>query len=57
MNRGVNLADFAAFASSWQSKKGEPHWNHYCDISDPNDGVIDGRDLAVFTKYWLEGVE
>jgi hypothetical protein len=57
MDRGVNLADFAAFASSWRTQKGDADWNHIYDISDPNDDVIGERDLAVFTKYWLAGVE
>ncbi len=27
-----------------------------CDISEPEDEVIDGLDLAVFVGNWLEGM-
>lgn len=55
--RGVDLADFAILASAWRSNPGDENWNPICDISDPNDNVIDERDLAILTKYWLAGVE
>jgi hypothetical protein len=55
--RGVNLADFAILASAWRSNPGDENWNPICDISDPNDNVIDERDLAILTKYWLAGVK
>jgi probable HAF family extracellular repeat protein len=49
----VDLADFAVFASAWQSRDGEPNWNVFCDISSPEDGVVDELDLAVFCSNWL----
>jgi hypothetical protein len=34
------------------SKSGDDNWNPVCDISDPNDEVINGRDFGVFAMYW-----
>lgn len=53
----VDFYDFAVFASAWLSSPGSGNWNPACDISDPNDSVIDELDLAVFTENWLIGVE
>ena len=52
----VDLRDFAVFASAWHSKAGDDNWNQHCDISDPNDNVIDEYDLAVFADSWRQGV-
>jgi len=52
----VDLYDFAVFALAWLSTPGENNWNPACDLSDPNDSVIDGLDLAVFTEKWLTGL-
>ena len=51
----VDLRDFAIFASAWRSSLGDGNWNPVCDISGP-DNVIDVLDLAVFTNYWLGGI-
>jgi len=51
---GVDLTDFSILASSWRSTAGEIYWNRDCDISDPNDNVIDELDLVVFCENWLE---
>jgi len=51
---GVSFADFAVFASAWQSKTGDADWNIACDLSQPSDGVIDWKDLAVIADNWLE---
>ena len=56
-NNREDMADFAIFASAWMSLPGQPGWNPACDISDPNDNIIDWKDLAVFTQDWLAGVE
>jgi len=50
---GVDMADFAFLASVWRSKQGDDDWNPSCDISEPNDGVIDERDVSVFADNWL----
>jgi parallel beta-helix repeat protein len=56
-NGREDLTDFAIFASAWMSQPGQPNWNPACDISDPNDNIIDWKDLAIFTGEWLAGVE
>jgi hypothetical protein len=48
----INAADFAVFASSWQTSPGDPQWNPACDIGEPADGLIDGRDLDAFLRLW-----
>ncbi len=55
MNRAFDFNDFAFLASAWLTQKGEPDYNPNYDISDPEDGVIDELDLAVFCENWLEG--
>jgi len=56
-NGREDLADFAVFASAWTSQLGQPNWNPACDISDPEDNIINWSDLAVFAEDWLAGVE
>lgn len=52
----VDLSDFAILALAWRSSPGDYNWDPACDISEPNDSVINELDLAVFAKHWLEGV-
>ncbi len=49
----VDFEDFAVFASAWKSKDGDINWNVFCDISSPEDGVVDELDLSVFCSNWL----
>ena len=49
----VDLADFAIFRAAWLSVAGGIGWNPACDISDPNDEVIDILDLLVLGQHWL----
>ena len=51
-----NFADYAIFAYSWLSEPNDYNWDPNCDISEPNDNIIDERDLAVFVENWLEGI-
>jgi hypothetical protein len=51
----VAFGDFAIFARSWQSRRGDANWNTALDISDPRDDIIDEKDLAIFTESWLFG--
>ena len=52
----VDFGDFAVFALAWRSDNTPTsNWNPACDISVPADGVIDEKDLAVFSENWLEG--
>ena len=48
---GVDMIDFAVFASAWQSITDGPNWNAACDLV--QDGVIDSNDLNVFCENWL----
>ncbi len=53
-NNKVDLGDFAVFAAAWLSDDSPtPNWNPACDISDPNDGIIDELDLAILAANWL----
>jgi len=52
-DKDVDGTDFAVFAAAWQTQSGESGWNHICDISDPNDGIIDIFDFLVFARHWL----
>lgn len=54
---GVTMFDFSILAAAWFSSPSDSHWNPICDISDPNDNLIDELDLDVFTDNWLVGVE
>ena len=53
---GVNFIDFAVFGLAWMSTPLDINWNPVCDISDPNDDIIDGLDLDVFSGNWLTGM-
>ncbi|MHC4574298.1 MAG: FG-GAP repeat domain-containing protein [Planctomycetota bacterium] len=53
----VDLYDFAVLASAWTSSPGDSNWNPVCDISEPNDNIIDLLDLDILTQNWLEGVD
>ncbi|MHC4477198.1 MAG: PASTA domain-containing protein [Planctomycetota bacterium] len=52
-----DLDDFAILALAWLTEPGDTRWNVVCDISKPNDNIIDKRDLAVFNNHWLDGAE
>ncbi len=50
----VDMVDFAIFAAAWHSDDSPTgNWNPNCDISAPNDGVVDELDLALLSRYWL----
>ena len=53
---GVDFVDFAVLGEAWFSDPNMGNWDAGCDISEPNDNVIDGLDLAVFVNNWLEGI-
>ena len=54
---GVNFLDFSVLGLAWYSEPGDGNWDANCDISEPNDNVIDELDLGVFVNNWLGGVE
>jgi hypothetical protein len=49
----VDFRDFAIFGLAWYAQPGDAQWNPYCDISDPNDNIVDVIDLDVFCDNWL----
>ena len=53
---GVTMVDFSYFAYTWLSEPNYPNWDPNCDISEPNDNIIDEQDLAVFVENWLAGL-
>ena len=53
---GVTFIDFSVLGAAWLSSPGQIHWDPNCDISEPNDSIIDERDMAVFCENWLAGV-
>lgn len=52
----VDMTDFEFFAAGWRTTPASQNWNQLRDISDPNDNVIDERDLAIFVQNWLAGM-
>ena len=51
----VDLYDFAVLGAAWLSRAGDENWCPGCDISEPNDNIINMLDLDVFTEDWLKG--
>jgi len=51
---GVDETDLSIISDAWMSRPGDASWNQWCDVSDPNDGVIDVRDLGVFARQWRD---
>ncbi len=51
----VDMFDFAVLGSGWLSRTGDANWNFNCDISEPNDNIINKLDLSVFAENWLTG--
>ena len=51
-NGTVNALDLFLFSRAWLSTEGEQNWNPYCDISVPQDGIIDYKDFSVFAQHW-----
>jgi hypothetical protein len=53
---GITLTDFAALAAVWLSEPNQPNWDPLYDISEPNDGVINEKDLKILMDDWLTGL-
>ena len=49
----IDFKDFAVLASAWLTKHEDADWNPHCDISEPNDGIIDELDLKILCGNWL----
>jgi hypothetical protein len=48
----VDYRDLATLAGAWQSQFGDDHWSSRCDLAQPRDRFINGRDFAVFAAQW-----
>ena len=49
----VNLADYTILSAAWLSDNmPDPGWNWLCDVTEPNDGVVNGADLSLLAKNW-----
>jgi len=54
---GVNFIDFALFASQWGLDNCTPA-NNNCQGADINQsGIVDFRDLEIFARHWLDGLD
>jgi hypothetical protein len=49
----VDFKDFAILALAWNTRSGQAGWNPLCDISVGADGMIDMKDVVVFSANWL----
>jgi hypothetical protein len=53
-NEAVDFIDLAIFVAAWLSNDTPTaNWNPACDISDPADGVVNGKDFCVLAANWL----
>ena len=51
-DRIVNGNDLLALSSAWLAAPGRADWDPACDVSDPPDDRIDGKDLAALGQVW-----
>jgi len=56
-NCSVDIFDLVAFSNAWLSRLGEPDWCGQCDISDPEDDLINELDFAPFANHWGQTAE
>lgn len=52
-DRDVDLRDFAVFAAAWKSNQYQENYSRFCDLAEPEDGIIDELDLAVFAGNYM----
>ena len=52
----VDFLDYALLAEAWMSEPNDDNWDASCDISEPKDNIIDGRDLGMLGGNWLESM-
>jgi hypothetical protein len=55
LDSDVDLTDYAILTSAWMAGPGDAWWNYTCDISDPQDDVVNELDLDIFSQEWLPG--
>jgi hypothetical protein len=49
----VNLFDFAALGTAWQSGPESSYWNHKCDLEPFINDFVDIDDMLVMISQWL----
>ncbi len=49
----VDLTEFALISTIWQKTSADIMWNPACDISNPQDDVIDIQDIEQLAEHWL----
>lgn len=50
----VNLLDLELLAQAWLATPIDSAWNAACDISEPNDNIINIQDFVIMSQYWQE---
>jgi hypothetical protein len=53
----VDYYDLAILTDAWLSRNGDFNWNPVCDISEPQDNVVNWSDFAIFGQTWLANIE
>lgn len=53
----VDYNDMTDFVLSWLADPCSESWRGNCDISDPNDGLINFDDFAWIANNWMLGLE
>ncbi len=56
-NCSVDIVDLVVFSNAWLSRLGDPDWCPQCDISDPQDALINEFDFAPFANHWGQTAE
>lgn len=49
----TDLEDLAVLGAAWKTRVGHENYNRSCDIAEPEDGIIDEFDLALFAGNYL----
>mgnify|MGYP001566675041 CR=1 FL=1 len=56
-NCSVDIIDLVLFSDAWLSSAGEADWCPQCDISDPQDNLLNELDFAPFASHWGQTTE
>jgi len=56
-NCSVDIIDLVLFSDAWLSSAGEADWCPQCDLSDPQDDLINELDFAPFANHWGQTTE
>lgn len=53
-DENVDFQDLFTFTDAWLAEPGSPNWNPNCNLAQPQDGIINGNDFAVWAEFWME---